>query len=353
MKHSNRFILLILITLFFSVTAFADSWALPKKRTICSKNNKFCLKIIPKNLKSQLAYFKDKVDGKENAGANKKVKNNYCKGIYYSRDENGKLHKKWKIKLVNEVSPVDVLISDDGKYVVTFDNWHSVGYGDDVVVIYETSKGQVINKLGLSDFLTETDIFALPKSVSSIWWGGKHLIDYAKQNLILQITKGKRIYNKNADYFPVRIDLKTGKVLDEIRDHLPSLQYSIKPLAQINKLPERVNSSADNILCQKSQEYQNFSSTEFLKKAITQEKIVYPVAAIAVRATGIIIVEVFVNENGDVDCVSPISGHPLLKPIIVRSVKKWKFEKKQFKYYGQIAFEGKIQLVSPDGKIIK
>ena len=32
--------------------------------------------------------------------------------------------------LVNEVSPVTALVSDSGN-TITFDNWHSVGYGDD------------------------------------------------------------------------------------------------------------------------------------------------------------------------------------------------------------------------------
>jgi hypothetical protein len=36
------------------------------------------------------------------------------------------------------VAPVSALVSEDGAYLITFDNWHSMGYGDDVVVLYRT-----------------------------------------------------------------------------------------------------------------------------------------------------------------------------------------------------------------------
>ena len=54
-------------------------------------------------------------------------------GEFFARSDKGKLKKLWAIPLVNEVSPVDALVSDKDDYVITFDNWHSVGYGDDAV----------------------------------------------------------------------------------------------------------------------------------------------------------------------------------------------------------------------------
>lgn len=210
---------LFLIVIFaLAASANADTWALPQEQTVCSENDKFCIKIVPKKLESQLSYFKDKVDGRNDAGADKKIEENYCKGVFYARDAGGRLHEKWKIKLVNEVSPVTILVSNDGDYVVTFDNWHGVGYGEEVVVIYDASKGDLIRKMGLSDFLTENDIASLPMSVSSIWWGGKHRID--DDNLVLKVTKSKQALDKNADYIDIRVELKTGKILDEKRDRL-------------------------------------------------------------------------------------------------------------------------------------
>ena len=208
---------------------WADSWALPKERTVCSANNKYCLKVIPKKLTSQLDYFEDKVDEKENAGADNKIKNNKCRGIFYVRNANGKLQKRWEIDLVNEVSPVDILVSNEGEHVITFDNWHSVGYGDDVVAIYSASNGKLIKNFGLSAFLTEQDISSLPRSISSIWWGGKHFLDPENQQLVLQVTKGKMTFDKDVEYFQVRVDLTDGKVIDEKRDRYESLQFTFEP----------------------------------------------------------------------------------------------------------------------------
>ncbi len=65
----------------------------------------------------------------------------------------------WNTKLENEVAPVDVFVSDDGQYVVTLDNWHKVGYGDEVVAFYH--KDGLIKKYNL-----ET-IIPLPEKIES------------------------------------------------------------------------------------------------------------------------------------------------------------------------------------------
>jgi len=350
MNKFKNLITLILLTFIFAFTAKADSWSLPQEKTICSENNKFCFKVIPKKLGSQLDYFKDKVDGKENAGADKKAKENYCKGIFYVRDEKGNLREQWKTKLVNEVSPVNVLVSNQGDYVVTFDNWHGVGYGDDVVVIYDASKGSLIRSFGLSEFLTDSDIESLPTSTSSIWWGGNHWIDKEKGQLVLQVTKGKKSFENNADYFEIGVELSTGKILDEKRDRLPSLQFLIEPI-EANQEQDVSQPSKDD--CVVGIEVRRIVSSEFLAKAISKEKPVYGAAAKAVRATGKLVAEILVAENGDVNCARIISGHPLLRNSILEAVKKWKFEKSEGKYIGRIAFDAKSVLVSPEGKIIE
>ncbi|WP_395396144.1 hypothetical protein WBP07_22770 (plasmid) [Novosphingobium sp. BL-8A] len=70
------------------------------------------------------------------------------------------------------MAPVDALIADGGKYLVTFDNWHSMGYGPNVVAIYD-GHGQLIRALALSDIVSADYIVALEHSVSSIRWRGE------------------------------------------------------------------------------------------------------------------------------------------------------------------------------------
>src|SRR5688572_8574955 len=85
----------------------ADSWALPSKKKYYSANKQYYLEVTPKKLESQLQYFKDKVDGKENAGAVKEAKENRARGAFYARRDDGGYSRKWEIALANEVSPVD------------------------------------------------------------------------------------------------------------------------------------------------------------------------------------------------------------------------------------------------------
>ncbi len=53
---------------------------------------------------------------------------------------------------------------------------------------------------------------------------------------------------------------------------------------------------------------------------------VYPVAARSMRATGVVKVEVTVDEAGDVTEVQKTSGPPLLQTAAKEAVRKWKFK---------------------------
>lgn len=125
----------------------ADTWALPKKEKYYSPNKKYYLEVMPKKLESQLKYFEDKVEGRGNAGAQKKVKDNRAKGAFYARRDDGSYSKKWEFPLVNEVSPVNAVISSNGDYAVTFDNWHSAGYGDDVAKAAHAESAVIVELL--------------------------------------------------------------------------------------------------------------------------------------------------------------------------------------------------------------
>jgi hypothetical protein len=332
----------------------ADTWALPEKQTICSKNKKYCFQIIPKKLTSQLDYFKDKVDGKENSGGDKKVKKNLCRGIFSVRNNDGFLSKRWEINLVNEVSPVSALVSENGNYVVTFDNWHGVGYGNEVVAIYETTSGNLIWNLGLPDFLTDSDISELPTSTSSIWWGGNHFIDWDRSFLVLEISKnGKRRHETDAKFFQIRIDLRNGNMLDEKRDRLPTLRFLIEPSADQAAVAETEKLGDAAIHCIGSDPSRWLSTKELVGKVLSKVIPQYSPAAKAVRATGQAVIAIGVSPDGNVTCVEPISGHPLLRMSIVNALQKWQFQESEQSFFGAIVFSGAIALVNPDGSIVK
>jgi hypothetical protein len=188
---------------------FADSWALPKPQKYYSENKRYYIEIIPRELESQLKYFEDKVAKKEPAGSKPGVKDNYCKGIFYKKNDAEKYDRVWEIRLSNDVAPVGALVSDGGEYFVTFDNWHSVGHGNDVVVIYG-QEGKIVKKLALSDIVPPNA--ALPHSSSSVWWGGKHYIDEKNLHLVLKVLSSWSYEpDEKPGYKDVTIDLRTGE----------------------------------------------------------------------------------------------------------------------------------------------
>lgn len=173
------------------LNSFADEWGLPEPTRYYSSNKIYCFEVIPKRLKED----------------------NYCKGALYKIDEKGNYHQLWIIRLSNEASPVSVIVSNNGSYIVTFDNWHSVGFGDDVVVIYG-SDGRLIKKFGLEDIISDEEINRIPRSISSRWWGGKHYLDEKRGVLILKIVSNNKMPNDEGAMFrEIKIDLKTGMLM--------------------------------------------------------------------------------------------------------------------------------------------
>ena len=188
----------------------ADSWMPPSPATYESCNHDFRLTVSPLQLQNQLRYFEDKVDGVEPAGQATGAPVE-ARGRLERRDADGQWSLVWDRPLVNEVGPVSALVSDAGDYVVTFDNWHSVGLGDNVVVLYD-ARGMVIRSLALTDIVPENYAAALPRSVSSLWWAGDHRIDGGR--LILQLRRPSSDPAEDEPrYVEASIDLSSGRVL--------------------------------------------------------------------------------------------------------------------------------------------
>ena len=184
----NIFSILVALA-FLPNNVFADQWALPGEEVYESKNGQYRFTVEPRVLSGHLAYFEDAAEGVEKPGQ-LKGKRDKCIGILEKRVGNS--HTQiWEAELDNDVSPVSALVSDSGKYVVTFDNWHNKGGGDNVVVIY-TKNGELTKKFHLLDIVSQKEYITLPRSVSSIWWGEDHEIDDENDFVVLKILIGSR-----------------------------------------------------------------------------------------------------------------------------------------------------------------
>jgi TonB family protein len=80
------------------------------------------------------------------------------------------------------------------------------------------------------------------------------------------------------------------------------------------KLPSSVNSDVQTV-----------SGGVLNGKALSLPTPVYPPAARAVRASGAVNVQIFVNEKGEVTGASAVSGHPLLRMAAVQAARSTKF----------------------------
>jgi hypothetical protein len=211
MRRLNRPIVTLLsVTLLLAggAEAFADSWLLPGKQRYCSANAKYCVDVDPKPVESQLRYFEDQVKNADNPGAGPGMPRTAAATVFV---QNGDGYDRLRsFPLLNAVAPVKALVSSDGRYLVTFDNWHSVGFGDNVVVLYRLD-GTVIRKYSLAQLLSRKKVEDLPRSVSSIWWGGEHRLDEERGELVLQVLASGSPFKQDAKYSELRIRLATGR----------------------------------------------------------------------------------------------------------------------------------------------
>ena len=171
-----------------------DSWARPTVRTNVSGNGAFEFVVQPEGY---LNSRKDRLP---------------ARGIFRQKTEGGVM-RIWERPLVNRIAPVQVLIPDSGRYVVTMDEWH--GVGKNPVVIYDGA-GELVAHLSLEDLKLKGHP-KIKQSVSSYWWNEYAFFIFGPSNYA-GLTEGEA--KRLEDMLFIRlhwgeiitIDLKTGAV---------------------------------------------------------------------------------------------------------------------------------------------
>ncbi|HEX8217186.1 MAG TPA: hypothetical protein VF577_06955 [Allosphingosinicella sp.] len=179
--HALLWLAVTLLALSLSAAASADSWPMPERHSHFSADRRTRLVVTPNRALAR-HYIEGPASAQRPGGR--------ARGRLERRGSDGRWRRLWDMALVNEVSPVSALVADSGDYVVTFDNWGGVGTGGDVVVIYGAG-GRLVRSLALSDLLPEDYILALPRTFSSIWWGGsndEHYLSADGERLVLRLA---------------------------------------------------------------------------------------------------------------------------------------------------------------------
>lgn len=194
-------------------SVLADTWKLPTDEVTESASGRVRVTVMPRYIESPLAFFKDKEAGQELAGQKPGETRSMPMARIERMDAAGAWTTVWERPLVNDVGPNSALVTDDASYVVTFDNWHAAGYGDDVVVIYD-GQGELVRKMSLEQILPPAYVNNLPRSASSRWWGGEHALVDGEAAVELHVVKLPVDFeDEDLEFAPVRIRLADGAVL--------------------------------------------------------------------------------------------------------------------------------------------
>ena len=126
-----------------TAAARADDWPAPRTRYVKSDSARYRAIVVP--------------------GAAKKP------GTVTLYDDRDAVHPKklYQRKLINQLAPVKVLLSDGGQ-LVTLDDWDNAGYKH-ALVIYDR-KGKVVVDCALEHLLLPDELARVDTSISSRWW---------------------------------------------------------------------------------------------------------------------------------------------------------------------------------------
>jgi len=194
--------LTLLILFFFNQVMLADEWIKEYKKTYTSQNGIFELLIVPTYVPENYDKEIEKRIKNPERYLNKPMKDTIirCHAKLFKKTGNlGHLQLIWEKELVNPVAPYEALITNDGKFVITFDDWYKLGHGENVMVVYG-EKGDLIKKHRLHE-ITSLPTSQLSVSATSIlWYLGHETYSEQPQRLkILIIDKNseieQRIYN--------------------------------------------------------------------------------------------------------------------------------------------------------------
>jgi hypothetical protein len=212
-RRIRGLMLAVIAGLALTSLARADEWLPAKIETYFSADRKYRLTVIPRAISTPLNYFRDKLSGAEPAGQARGDVATFAEGRLEYDDDRGHWKKVWALPLVNDVAPVSALVSNSGAYVVTFDDWFSVGRGPNVVVIYGPG-GKHIRSLPLDEIISPQWISTLTSSVSSTFWSGEPKIEEPNRLVLNVMQPGTDAFqDQKRSYAELNVDLSSGRVI--------------------------------------------------------------------------------------------------------------------------------------------
>lgn len=161
MSTVRNFLLAITVTIPSALVA--DQWSAPRQDRINSSNGNFYLAIKPHD--------------------DPETHPNNCRATLFHR-ANGKRTERWSRFLVNEVAPVMAFVSNQGKFVVTLNEWYFVGTHP--VVLYDVN-GAVVHEHTIKTLGIRDADLKLDRSFSGIWWNANAVAFFSQDESVFFI----------------------------------------------------------------------------------------------------------------------------------------------------------------------
>jgi len=191
---------LIFVIILFSLNSFGDEYLRAFVKQYKSQNGLYILTVyptqIPKNYNKEIKKRKRYPE----KYINKSLKDTIipCYAILSKRISRDELLTEtvWKRDLVNSTAPQEVYVSNDGEFVVTFDDWFYSGKGENVMVVYD-EKGNKLQSYKLFE-ISPFPLNDLVQTISSIYWffGVENYSEFPKAIEILVINRKNQIMKK-------------------------------------------------------------------------------------------------------------------------------------------------------------
>lgn len=225
----------------------------PYVQTFQSTNEAVRVTIYPRAFTNVRDYLDDKICGREPAGRPRGSKEKTARAVVQRQSKDRTWTRVWAAPLLNEVSPAAAAVTNDGRYLVTFDNWDWIGDNHNVLVFYG-ARGRPIRSLTLTDFLPDNYVSALLRSPSSPDWRGHSYFSEDGTKLILEVRIPSG-YGGTPDYVERAFDLATGKALSPSdprwNEALAAAERIAGPARSLPGAPLRIHTSitSDEVDC--------------------------------------------------------------------------------------------------------
>jgi hypothetical protein len=175
--------------------AKADVWDTPKTKFYYSENKVFVLKVVPTYIPEKYYEWRFAKQSKKKKFSQSDTTIVHGYAVLFKIIVNDS-NIIWKRQLINRICPVSACVSNDGKHVITCDNWYNMGYGDDVLVIYNEF-GDLTKRYKLED-ISPFPINDYEMSITSLHWNcGNKFLDNEKFEICFYVEKvnKNRVFN--------------------------------------------------------------------------------------------------------------------------------------------------------------